>query len=152
MAKRCVAVFQGKLEGSQVLFFQQSASSHVRIEWSIVNLKPGLHGFHVHEKGDLRQSCKSCQGHWNPRKKDHGGRHDTNSHAGDLGNILANDKGVSRSSLETKKLTLFGKHSIVGRSIIVHEDPDDLGRGENKASKVNGNAGARLDCAVIGIR
>ena len=41
--------------------------------------------------------------------------------------------------------------SVIGRAIIVHEDPDDLGRGGDAESKKTGNAGARICCAVIGI-
>ena len=52
-------------------------------------------------------------------------------------------------------------YSVVGRSIMVHADPDDLGRGDNSlahmagppkngfVSKVTGNAGARIACGKI---
>ena len=43
------------------------------------------------------------------------------------------------------------KYSIVGRMIIIHEDPDDLGKGDNEESKKTGNAGKRLACGIIGI-
>jgi Cu-Zn family superoxide dismutase len=42
-------------------------------------------------------------------------------------------------------LSLNGPNSIIGRSIIVHADPDDL------KSQPSGNAGARVGCGVIGI-
>ena len=56
---------------------------------------------------------------------------------------------------------LQGPYSVVGRSIMVHADPDDLGRGDNSlahvpgppkngyVSKVTGNAGARIACGAI---
>ena len=47
-------------------------------------------------------------------------------------------------------IKLQGKYSILGRSVVVHEDKDDLGRGNNNESLITGNAGKRLDCAVIG--
>ena len=40
--------------------------------------------------------CKGCGSHFNPYNKPHGGRHDKNSHAGDLGNITANENGIAK--------------------------------------------------------
>jgi Cu/Zn superoxide dismutase len=37
-----------------------------------------------------------------------------------------------------------------GRSVIVHEDPDDLGKGSYEDSKTTGHSGARIGCAIIG--
>jgi Cu-Zn family superoxide dismutase len=39
----------------------------------------------------------------------------------------------------------------VGRSIIIHEDEDDLGLGNKEDSKTTGHSGARIACSVIGI-
>jgi Cu-Zn family superoxide dismutase len=37
-----------------------------------------------------------------------------------------------------------------GRSVIVHADPDDLGRGPHEDSKTTGHSGKRIACAIIG--
>jgi Cu-Zn family superoxide dismutase len=38
----------------------------------------------------------------------------------------------------------------VGRSVVIHEDPDDLGMGGHADSLTTGHAGKRITCAVIG--
>ena len=111
------------------------------------------HALHIHTFGDLQSTdCLKCGGHWNPNNKDHGGRHDENSHAGDLGNITVKDDGKATFSFKTKKFTLFGDvtKSVIGRSIVIHEHIDDNGKGGFPDSLVTGHAGGRLDCAVIG--
>jgi hypothetical protein len=48
---------------------QKDASSPVHINGTLTGLKPkGLHGFHIHESGDIREGCKSARGHFNPKK------------------------------------------------------------------------------------
>jgi Cu-Zn family superoxide dismutase len=48
-------------------------------------------------------------------------------------------------------LSLNGEYSILGRSVIIHEDEDDLGKGNHKDSLITGNSGKRIACGVIGI-
>ena len=40
---------------------------------------------------------------------------------------------------------------MIGRSIIIHEGVDDLGKGGFDDSKTTGHAGARLACGIIGV-
>ena len=147
------AVFQNKLKG-YVIFEQKNKNSPVKVRGHIEKLKPpGKHGFHIHTFGDLESTdCMKCGGHWNPENKDHGGRYDEESHAGDLGNITANKDGISNFRFETDKIQIFGdvEKSIIGRSIDIHKDMDDCGKGGHADSLITGHAGARLDCAVIG--
>ena len=148
---KAIAVFQGKLKNSYCTFYQDNAKRPVKINVHVYGLTPGKHGFHVHEMGNLLKSdCSQCKGHWNPTNKTHGGLNDVNSHAGDLGNIQANENGEVLTHITTNKLTLYGKNSILGRSIIIHEDEDDLGKGNHDDSLTTGHAGKRIDCAVIG--
>ncbi len=70
---------------------------------------------------------------------------------GDLGNVQSDDQGVVTVNIKDKHIALHGEHSILGRCLVVHEKPDDLGRGGDDESKKTGNAGKRLACAIIGI-
>jgi Cu/Zn superoxide dismutase len=59
-------------------------------------------------------------------------------HAGDLGNISADATGKATFW----KIDKFLKISdIIGRSLVITENPDDLGKGDNTESKINGNSG-----------
>ena len=112
------AVFQRNIRG-RITFQQESATQEVSVRGDVQNLVPGKHALHIHTFGDLQSTdCLKCGGHWNPNNKDHGGRHDENSHAGDLGNITVKDDGKATFAFKTKKFTLFGD---VTKSVIVLE-------------------------------
>lgn len=68
-----------------------------------------------------------------------GGAH----HAGDLPSIRADASGNARHEAWVKGLALRGPQGIVGRSIVVHRDPDDY------RSQPAGNSGPRIACGVI---
>jgi superoxide dismutase, Cu-Zn family len=56
------------------------------------------------------------------------------------------------TTFETSGFSLSGPESIIGRSVVVHENEDDLGRGGQDDSHLNGHAGPRIACGVIGLR
>ena len=143
--QEAVAVISvGKIQG--VVIFKQK-EDYVRIIIDIKGLsKNHKHGFHIHESGDLREGCKSCCAHYNPSNTEHSGL--DGGHAGDLGNIKTDDEGNCSMSIKTDK---FMVDDILGRSIIIHEDEDDLGLGNESDSKTTGHSGARIACSVIGI-
>lgn len=145
MVKEAVAVIQNSKIKGYVLFTQRSNLVRITIELDGLKNNRKL-GFHIHETGDLREGCKSCCAHYNPHNTEHGGLQ--NGHAGDLGNITTDDNGKSKMSLKTNK---FNVSEILGRSIIIHEDEDDLGLGNFEDSKTTGHSGTRIACAVIGI-
>lgn len=75
--------------------------------------------------------CVQLGPHFNPNNLDHGAPEDEIRHAGDLGNITAGNDGVAEISVKDLQIPLSGANSIVGRAVVVHTDPDDLGRGAN---------------------
>lgn len=103
--------------------------SEVHIYGEVSNLSPGQHGFHIHQFGDTTNGCISAGPHFNPFQKTHGGIDNEERHAGDLGNITADESGMAKFDFKDRLIRLNGPHSIIGRSIIVHQDPDDLGQG-----------------------
>jgi Cu-Zn family superoxide dismutase len=127
-------------------------NNQVKIELNIVGLSPNsLHGFHVHEAGDLSDKCTSMCAHFNPFKTTHGCPNSKVRHVGDLGNIKTNAKGEAKYSFCDSVIKLRGtKSNIIGRGLIIHEDEDDCGKGGNAESLKTGNAGKRIACAVIG--
>lgn len=117
----------------------------VKIDINISGLKDGLHGIHIHKSGDLRDGCTSACDHYNPTNTTHGGV--KTGHSGDLGNI----KVLNNVCIDTIYCDKFIIDEIIGRSLIIHENEDDLGLTNHKDSKTTGNSGKRLCCAIIGI-
>lgn len=98
----------------------------------------GPHGFHIHEHGDCsieneNDPYKQAGGHWNPYDQPHG------HHPGDFPVLFSND-GYARMSFFTNR---FKSKDVIGKSIIIHENPDDF------ESQPSGNAGKRIGCGII---
>src|SRR5436190_11293898 len=73
----------------------------------ITGLKPGKHGFHIHEFGDCSAADASSAGsHFNPTKTPHGAPDAAERHAGDLGNLEADSNGKAHLELKHNMLKL----------------------------------------------
>lgn len=96
---------------------------------------------HIHQYGDLTDGCTSTGAYYNPRGVDHP------NHPGDLGDVIPHN-GTVFAKLKSRA-TLFGKESVIGRAVVLLAGRDELG--VNKASRLDGNAGLRVGCCVIGI-
>ncbi|OAY42192.1 superoxide dismutase [Cu-Zn] 1 isoform X3 [Manihot esculenta] len=125
---KAVAVLTSSEGVSGTIFFTQEGHGPTTVTGNISGLKPGLHGFHVHALGDTTNGCMSTGPHFNPSGKDHGAPEDEIRHAGDLGNVTAGDDGTASFTIIDKHIPLSGQNSIIGRAVVVHADPDDLGR------------------------
>jgi len=152
--RRAVVVLRGPGQTSGVINLdQQSPNTPVIINGRITGLSPGPHGLHFHELGDLSNGCTSAGPHYNPFGRNHGSPQDPKEyrHIGDLGNIEADRSSNAIVYIEDPLITLYGRLSVIGRSLVVHERVDDLGRGGNQESANTGNSGGRLACGVVGL-
>ncbi|XP_049546280.1 uncharacterized protein LOC125957545 [Anopheles darlingi] len=150
--KKAIVYLNGKAGVTgNVTISQPSCTEPVFIEINAVGLAPGKHGFHIHEKGDLTDGCASTGGHYNPDKVSHGAPNDQVRHVGDLGNIVADENGIAKTSYSDTVVSLYGARSVIGRAIVIHAEVDDLGKTNHPDSLKTGNAGGRVACGVIGI-
>jgi Cu-Zn family superoxide dismutase len=53
-----------------------------------------------------------------------------NRHVGDLGNVTADEHGVAQFTIEDSHVRLNGVHAVIGRTLVIHADVDDLGKGK----------------------
>lgn len=135
-------------EGSKVKGFVTftKEKNGIRVVAQFEGLTPGLHGFHIHEYGDCSSpDAGSAGGHFNPAGAPHAAPTAEKHHLGDLGNVEAPKSGPAKYDKVFDFLKFEGPHSIVGRGVVVHADPDDF------KTQPTGGAGARVACGVIGV-
>ena len=145
---KAIAVFTSKINGF-VTFEEINEKVLVTVQLSGLKTN-GLHGFHVHQAGDLSDGCESMCAHFNPFNKNHGCPGMSERHVGDLGNLVSDIFGNANYTFYDNVIKLHGVANIIGRGLIIHADQDDCGNGGNKESLITGNAGKRIACAVIG--
>ena len=147
-----VAVFNTKKIKGLVYFTEDVTNDTVIMDIHIEGLKKNaLHGFHIHEYGDMSDECESMCAHFNPYGKQHGCPGAKERHVGDLGNLITNSNGIAHYTRIDDVIKLRGtKANIIGRGVIIHADEDDCGLGNTPVSLTTGNSGKRIACAVIG--
>jgi Cu-Zn family superoxide dismutase len=126
-----------------------------KISGNIIGLIPNRnHAIHIHRNGNMSEASGCCMAtcdHYNPTGQFHGGRNDSERHFGDLGNLKTNSSGEVEFSFKDDRVFINGDFSIIGRSIVIHLDPDDNREGGFPDSHTTGHAGKRIACGVIGI-
>jgi Cu-Zn family superoxide dismutase len=153
LSRKAVAVLVNSKDVQGIIILEEKhGKRQVHITGNITGLAPNTqHGFHIHTFGDLSNGCASAAAHYNPFNETHAGPQDVIRHFGDLGNIQSDAQGRAQLNITDHIVSLVGPASVIGRTVVVHEKVDDLGRGGNPESKTTGNAGARLACGVIGL-
>ena len=105
-------------------------------------LTEGEHGIHVHEKGDCSAPDASSAGEHFAPGEPHGApdAQEGQRHTGDLGNVTASADG---SATYERMDNVIDLNSIIGKSIVVHAQRDDM------QTQPSGNSGARIGCGVV---
>ena len=129
--------------------FRDTAGGAVIVQAEFTALPSGEHGFHIHKSGDLRApGCAGACDHFHKGHPTvHGGppgASDAPRHTGDLGNV-GKTGHIYRYRLPNLRIT-----ELLGRTVIIHADQDDLGKGTWPDSHTTGHAGTRIACAIIG--
>ncbi|KAJ1725238.1 copper chaperone [Coemansia erecta] len=123
--------------------FVQVSEQTCFVDVSLSGIPDGLHGLAIHECGDLSSVPESCGAHWNPEGTEHGSREQ--GHRGDLGNIEVKD-GWGEVAFETDRFKVW---EIIGRSMVVGMGADDLGKGKEAGSRVDGGSGPGILAGVV---
>jgi Cu-Zn family superoxide dismutase len=121
----------------------------VMLEIFATGLTPGRHGLHLHTNPACGPPAfQSAGGHFNPSGRRHGAPNPQGAHAGDLPNLVANDRGEARAQVTVSGYTLSpGPRSVAtpGTALIIHANEDD------ETTDPTGNSGPRIACAVIAL-
>lgn len=142
--------------------FQAVGKRTLTVRVSVKGLKPGFHGFHVHERGTCTAPFATAGPHYNPAAQTHGG------HAGDMPPLLVTSNGRASAEFKTTSLTFKGlvDASGDGNAVIIHADPDNLANipdryhahtpdassttfGPDAATNETGDSGARVVCGIV---
>ena len=124
-----------KLSGC-IRFYQQKGC--VLIVAEIFGLprenETGFFGFHIHQGESCSGTDFSRTGsHYNPADQVHP------KHAGDLPPLMC-CRGNAYLTVKTDQFTV---HDIIGKTVVIHSDPDDF------HTQPAGNAGKKIACGVI---
>lgn len=125
-----------------VRFYQTSAGVIVWAEisglpHSELPCREQIFGFHIHKGtdccGNLDDPFAHAMSHYDPGGCEHP------QHAGDLPALFGNN-GFALSLFLTRR---FSVSEVIGRTVIIHDHPDDL------TTQPSGNSGAKIACGVI---
>lgn len=108
-------------------------------------LKPGMHGFHIHQNPDCTNLGMNAGSHFDPENTGkHLGPYDKKGHLGDLPPLFVDKKGKATLTLLAPRLNM---RDLPGHSIIIHADGDNF----SDTPKPLGGGGKRVACGVVAI-
>ncbi|MBO5317644.1 MAG: superoxide dismutase family protein [Oscillospiraceae bacterium] len=119
-----------------VQFYQENGCVLIAAEISGLpkESETGFFGFHIHQGGSCSGMDFSETGsHYNATGQTHP------KHAGDLPPLLE-CRGNAYLSVKTDR---FSVNEIIGRTVVIHSDPDDF------HAQPAGNAGKKIACGMI---
>ena len=131
----------------------RDAGGGASVETKLTGLPPGVHGFHVHEKGSCGVGpdktgkaipAGAAGGHLDPTATGHHEGPAGRGHLGDLPALTVAADGTANETLVAPRITDVS--ALKGHTLMIHvggdnysDTPDPLGGG-----------GARMACGVIG--
>ena len=128
----------------QIQFYSKNGQTVIHA--NVQNLSPGKHGIHVHSAIQASANCTTACQHFDKEPiHSHGGPTGNNRHSGDFGNLVADASGHANMKIRAN----VDARDLLRRTIVIHANADDLGKGTNKESKLTGNSGARIAAGVI---
>lgn len=150
VAAKSVSKAQAQITSSQnkemkadIVF--ETTKDGVKVSGHAMGLEPNSkHGLHVHQNGECKApDYKTAGDHFNPEGKKHGAPLAKESHLGDLGNLVANDKGEAHVELVLSQRKAEDLKKLVGKAVLIHKEADDL------KTQPSGDSGARIACGII---
>lgn len=120
----------------------------LRLAVSVGDLSPGLHGIHLHERGECTPPDFASAGpHLNPAGRQHGRLNPEGPHLGDLPNLVVGADGSADTTFDLPPAMVGPDSGSLlgpgGTAVVVHAQIDD------ERTDPSGNSGARVACAVL---
>lgn len=139
-------------QGQEVGTVTISESAHGLVfSPQLKGLKPGVHGFHVHqnpscepaEKDGKPTAAGAAGEHFDPDKTGKHGFPWGEGHMGDLPALYVDDQGNATNPVLAPRLKKLS--DVSGRALMVHQGGDN----HSDNPKPSGGGGARIACGVI---